>query len=361
MIKLLDITRQDKILRKLIFEDIKNVVMRNQFILGKEVSLFEKEFAKYCNTKYAIGVGNGTDALLLALKALNLKKNSEVILPAMTWKSTLLCVLNLNLKPVLVDIEKNTSNFDIDDLKKKITKRTSVIIGVHLYGNPINIIEINKLVKKHRLILVEDSAQAHGAYIGNKKTGSIGKIACFSFYPGKNLGAYGDGGCITTNDEKLAKKIMALRNCGSIGKYDCEENGNNSRLDTIQAVILKRKLKNLDKLNKKRRLIAKIYEKKITNKYITKLNYYPGCVYHQYIIKTEKRNKLKDILTKNKIQYGFHYPISINKLKIVKSLFKNQKFPNAESIAKKSISIPIDPNLTNKEINKICNILNSLN
>lgn len=360
MIKLLDIKRQDKKIKNLILRDLNNIINQSSYILGKEVSLFEKEFAKFCRSKFAIGVGNGTDALLLALKSLNLKKNAEIILPAMTWKSTLLCILNLNLKPILVDIRSDSSNFDLEDLKKKITKNTSVIIGVHLYGNPIDIINIRKIIKKKKIVLIEDAAQAHGAYFGINKAGSMGKIACFSFYPGKNLGAYGDGGCITTNDNKIAKKIFALRNCGSISKFNCEENGNNSRLDTFQAAILRRKLKLLNGLNKKRQKIAKIYNLNINNKFIEKLKYYPGCVYHQYVIKTSKRKKLIDLLKKNYIQFGLHYPISINKLNIIKKNFNKQKFLNAEKIARDGISLPIDPNLKKTDIKKICNVINSL-
>ena len=188
----------------------------------------------------------------------------------------------------------------------------------------------------------------------------MGKIACFSFYPGKNLGAYGDAGCITTNNSKIAKKIFALRNCGSIDKFNCDENGYNSRLDTLQAAILRRKLKFLNSLNKKRQNIAKIYDSNINNKFIEKLKYYPGCVYHQYEIKTSKRKKLIELLKKNFIQFGFHYPISINKLNIIKRDFKKQKFINAERIARDGISLPIDPNLTKLDIKKICSVVNSL-
>ena len=231
---------------------------------------------------------------------------------------------------------------------------------MHLYGNPIDIRNIKKIIKKKKIILIEDAAQAHGAYLEEDKVGSMGKIACFSFYPGKNLGAYGDAGCITTNDSKIAKKLFALRNCGSIGKFNCEENGYNSRLDTLQASILRRKLKFLVTLNNKRKKIAKIYDLNINNKYIEKLKYYPGCVYHQYVIKTSKRKKLIELLKKNFIQFGFHYPISINKLNIVKRDFKKQKFINAERIAREGISLPIDPNLKKSEIKKIYKVVNSL-
>lgn len=257
------------------------------------MSLFEKNFKKFCNVKHCITVGNGSDALFIALKSLNLKKNSEVIVPAMTWKSTALAPLNLGLKVKLVDTEKKSSNFNLDDLRKKINKNTRVIIVVHLYGNPGDIKEIKKIIKGKKIIIIEDAAQAHGAFDFslNKKIGSIGDIACFSFYPGKNLGAYGDGGCITTNNNKLNKNIRMIKNLGSLDKYDCEVQGINSRLDTIQAAILNLKLRDLNKNNQKRVKIAKIYKKNITNNKIVILNYKKGCVYHQFVILSKIKKK----------------------------------------------------------------------
>ena len=344
MIKFLDLNKQDNHVQRKIIKDFKNIINKNNFINGKEVKIFEDKFANYIGSKYAISVANGTDALLVALKALNLRKNDEVILPAMTWKSTLLSVTNLNLKPILVDINKKNSNMNLIELKKKITKRTRAIIAVHLYGNTCELKKIKKLIKNKRISLIEDAAQAHGAYDYDlkKKAGSIGTFGCFSFYPGKNLGAYGDAGCITTNSKYLANRVRKIKNIGSLNKFDCEMQGINSRLDTLQAVVLKNKIINLDKNNKKRKLIAKYYKENIKNDKIIKLDYEKGCVYHQYVILSKIKNKIINSFIKNKIQFGEHYPISINNLKFIKKNFIRQKFKNAEFLAKHCI-LPIDP------------------
>lgn len=362
MIDFFNISRQDKSFHKKIVNDITKIINSNDFINGKAVKLFEKKFAKFCSTKNCISVANGTDALFIALKALNLNKGDEVIVPAMTWKSSVLASFNLDFKTILVDIEKNGSDFDLNKLKKKITKKTKAIIVVHLYGNPANIKGIKRLIKNKNISIIEDAAQAHGAFdfMLKKKIGSIGDIACFSFYPGKNLGAYGDAGCITTNNNLLSKKIRLIKNIGSMNKYDCEVKSINSRMDTIQAAVLNIKLKELQKNNKKRNIIADTYRSNINNKKIDFVNYRKGAVYHQFVIISKLRNKIIKLLKKNNISYGMHYPISINRLKIFKDKFKNQNFPNAELIAKYGLSLPIDPNLKRFQIIKICKILNKV-
>ena len=361
MIKFFDIKKQDKKFQNKILNKIKTVIKDSSFIDGKEVDLFENNFKRFCNVKHCITVGNGTDALYIALKSLNLKKRSEIIVPAMTWKSTALAPLNLGLKVRLVDTEKKGSNFNLDDLKKKINRNTRVIIAVHLYGNPADIKEIKKMIKGRNIVIIEDAAQAHGAYDFNskKKIGSIGDIACFSFYPGKNLGAYGDGGCITTNNDKYSKNIRMIKNLGSLNKFDCEVQGVNSRLDTIQAAILNLKIKDLNKNNKKRTNISQIYKNNINNDKIEILNYKKGCVYHQFIILTKEKKKIIKLFQKEKIQFGQHYPISINKLKIF-SKYQNKSFKNSEFLANYGLSLPIDPNLRQKDILKICQILNKV-
>ena len=362
MIKFLGLKKQDKNIRNKIINDFKKVINKSDFINGLEVKKFEERFSDYIGSKYSISVGNGTDALIVALKALNLKKNDEVILPAMTWKSTLLAVTNLNLKPILVDINKTNSNINLLELKKKITKRTKVIIAVHLYGNPCKLKEIKEIIKNKNIIIVEDAAQAHGAYDHDlkKRVGSIGKLGCFSFYPGKNIGAYGDAGCITTNSRYLAKECRKIKNTGSLNKFDCETEGINSRMDTLQAVVLKNKITNLDKYNNKRKALAKLYSNHIKNKKIIKLDYEKGCVYHQYVILSKIKKKIINIFNKNRIQFGEHYPISINNLKFIKKHFVNEKFENSEFLAKYCISLPIDPTLKYSDIQKICKILNRL-
>ena len=235
---------------------------------------------------------------------------------------------------------------------------------VHLYGSVAKMNEIKKLIKGKNIFLIDDCSQAHGAIYSdkniNKKIGSISDISCFSLYPGKNLGAYGDAGIITTNNKKYFNLIKNLRNLGSDKKFIHTRVGVNSRLDTIQAIILNLKLKYLNKNNLKRKKISNIYSKKIKNKYVVKLNYSKNAVYHQYVIMTSKRKKLIALFNKNNIQYGFHYPKSINQLNVFKSRFKNEKFINAEKLAKTGISLPIDTNLKNAEIYKIVSLINSL-
>lgn len=363
MIKFLDIYNQDKKIHKTILNKIKKLFKKGDFILGDAVFAFEEKFRKHCGSKYAIGCANGTDALTLALKSLNLPKNSEVIIPAMTYCSTAFAVINAGLKPILVDIEKNKPTMCIYNLKKKINSKTKVILPVHLYGSVANLKEIRKLIGNKKIYLVDDCAQAHGAfeYINNKKynVGSIADISCFSLYPGKNLGAYGDAGIITTNSKIFFNRIRKLRNLGSEKKFKHEYVGVNSRLDSIQAIVLNEKIKFLDRNNLKRQKIAKYYNNNINNKKIKLLEYSKYCVYHQYLILTNYRAKLERYLKKKNIQYGFHYPNSLNQIQALKKIYKKQTYYNAEKIAKNSISLPIDPNLNKKKLDYIIKTLNN--
>ncbi len=340
--------------------DIKKIFKKGDFILGNDVLSFEKNFSRFCNSKFSIGCANGTDALTIALKSLNLKKNSEVIIPAMTYCSTAFSVINANLKPVLVDTEFMKSTISISHLKKKINSKTKVIMPVHLYGSVTNMNEIKRIIRGKNIFIIDDCAQAHGARDDNgNKVGSLADISTFSLYPGKNLGAYGDAGIITTNNRKFYKTIKKIRNLGSEVKFKHDLVGMNSRLDSLQAIILNHKLKLLSKLNSKRRKIAFKYDNKIANQKIQKLKYSKFSIYHQYVLIVKKRNELIKYLKKAKIQYGFHYPYAIHQLDAFKKYFKREKFPNSEILAKYGISIPIDPNLSKKEIDYIISKLNS--
>ncbi len=230
---------------------------------------------------------------------------------------------------------------------------------VHLYGSVVNLNKIKKLIRGKKIVLIDDCSQAHGAMLGDKKIGSIADISCFSLYPGKNLGAYGDAGIITTNNKSYYKKIKNFRNLGSDKKFKHTQVGFNSRLDSIQAAVLNYKIKSLNKYNKKRIIIAKKYDQLINNKKISKLIYSKFSVYHQYVILANNRNALIKKLSKNKIQYGLHYPKSINQLDVLKKIFSNYKYPNAENLARKCVSLPIDPLLKPKEVNKIIKVLNT--
>ena len=361
MIKFYSIKKSDFKIKNKIFKSIKNVIKKNNFILGKEVLDFESKFSKFCGSKYAISCSNGTDAITLALLSLYLKKNSEVILPAMTYASTFYAIINAGLKPVLVDINFDNPLINIDQIKKKITKKTKVIIPVHLYGSVVDIEILKKNISK-KIFIIDDCAQAHGAKFKNKKMvggGNMSDISTFSLYPGKNLGAYGDAGIITTNSLKFRERINKIKNIGSSRKFDHETIGFNNRLDTIQASILIHKLIRLKILNKKRVLISNIYSKKISNPKIKLIEYSRFAVYHQFVIKVKNRNNFINYMKKNKIETGLHYPHTINQMKFYKKNFKKIKFTNAEILAKECVSLPIDPMLKKNEINYIVKIINN--
>lgn len=366
--KFLDIFKQDHKLLRNINKDIMKSIKKTDFIMGEEVSNFEKIFAKYCGTSYAISCANGTDALYIAIMSLNLPKNSEVIVPAMTYCSTIFSIIRAGLKPILVDIEKNKPTICLNSLKKKISNNTKLILPVHLYGESVDCLKIKKIIKKKKIYIIEDASQAHGAYENSysdkhkkelRRVGSLGDIACFSLYPGKNLGAYGDAGIITTNNKKIFHYIKKFRNLGSDKKFLHDLIGINSRLDTLQAIVLKHKIKNLDKYNSLRKKIALIYQNKIVNPKIKNLEYSKECVFHQYVIKVKNVKKFENFLLKKDIPYGRHYPYPVHKLTALKSIFKNQIYKNAEELGRQCISLPIDPLLKKNEIKYICDTINS--
>ena len=362
MIKFYSINKSDYKIRNKILSSIKNVIKKNNFIMGREVNDFEKKFSNYCGSKYAVSCSNGTDAITLALLSLNLKKSSEVILPAMTYASTFYAIINAGLKPVLVDINSDDPHINFDQVLKKINKNTKVIIPVHLYGSVVDIPKLKKIIKNKKIFIIDDCAQAHGAYYKNNiRVGgsNITSISTFSLYPGKNLGAYGDAGIITTNNLKIFNKIKKIRNIGAFRKFHHETVGYNNRLDTLQASILIHKLKQLDMLNKNRILISKNYFKKINNQKIGFLKYSKKSVYHQFVIRVKKRKKFINYINKNKIEIGLHYPHTINQMKYYKDNFKKLKFKNAEKLASECISLPIDPMLKKREVKFIINKINN--
>lgn len=333
-----------------IINKIKTLVKASNFIGGKEVEKFEKNFAKFTKTKNCISLANGTDALEIAIKSLNLKKGSEVIVPVNTWIATAEAVVNNGHKLIFCDINLNDYSISLNDLKKKITKKTGAIIAVHLYGVPTNIIKIKKLIKNKNIKIVEDCAQAHGSKIGEKHVGSMGDIGTFSFFPGKNLGAFGDGGAIITNSDNLRNYCLRARNHGALLKYDHKFPGRNSRLDSIQAGILNIKLVNFKKVLLRRNRLAKIYYNKLKN--ISQIKLFNldkniSCTYHQFVIRTNKRDKLKKYLKENKIDTMIHYPYMLNEL----SFFPNgKKLTNSNKLGKKILSLPISEEHSEKEI-----------
>lgn len=362
MIPLVDIGRGDKKIVPQIIKSIREVIRRGDFILGDEVGKFEEEFAKYCGVKYCVGVASGTDAILLALRVLGIGSGDEVIIPANTFISTVLPIIYLGAKPVLIDIDPDTYNIDVSKIEEKISKKTKAIIPVHLFGQISQMNKILKIAKKHKLFVIEDAAQAHGSTLKNKKAGSLSDIACFSFYPGKNLGAYGDGGALVTNSKSLAEKIKILRNIGQVKKYIHSEKGYNSRLDTLQAAVLRIKLKELDGWNKQRKDIADLYNKLLLSLSVYLPKEIDGSVsnYHLYVIRVSRRDSLLKYLHERKIFAGIHYPVPIHLHKALRDLpYKKGDFPITEKYSGEIISLPIFPGMQKKEIGIITKAIKS--
>ena len=356
-VKFIDLFAQIKYFKKEIFDLIKNNIETSSFIGGSSVKKFEKNFSNYVGTKYALGVANGTDALEIAIKTLNIKKGSEILVPANTWISTAEAVLNNNHKVKFVDIGSD-HNLCINDLKKKISKKTKAIIAVHLYGNPANIIEIKKICLNNKIYLIEDCAQAHGASVDGRKIGTFGDISTFSFFPTKNLGCFGDGGMIVTNKKKFFTLSKKISNHGGLKKNIHEIIGRNSRLDNIQAGILDIKLKKLDDWLKHRNNLANIYYKFLKNikdiEFIKKEkdNYHS---YHLFVIKVKKRDRLVQYLQNKNIETFIHYPSPLPVLKVFKKKHLNYcKKMNALKFNKKILSLPMGEHLNRKDISFIC-------
>ncbi len=341
------------------FSKFKDIYDKDWFILGDEVAKFEKEYAKYVGTKYCIGVGNGLEAIILALLALGINADDEVIIPSNTFIATALAVSYIGAKPILVDPDINTYNLSKVGLEEAITPKTKAIIAVHLYGQSADIAEIKAIAKKHHLYLIEDCAQAHNAKYKNKKVGTFGDIGCFSFYPGKNLGALGDAGAVVTNNLKLAEKIRALANYGSIKKYQHIYKGLNSRLDELQAGFLRIKLKHLDDYTKEKVKLAQKYLSGINNPKIIlpTIGINRTHVFHVFAIRCQNRDDLQKYLAKHDIETGIHYPISIAKQKAYKSDMLND-LPIAKQIADEELSLPLYYGMTDEEINYVIDTIN---
>lgn len=356
-IKLVDLKRLDGKLRSSIDRSIKQVVDSGDFILGKELHSFEEEFASYIGTKYCVGVASGTDAIFLSLLALGITKGDEVIVPAMTFIASVAPILTLSAKPIFVDILPTTPCIDPTKIAVVITKKTKAILPVHLHGYPSEMIAIKKIAKRHNLFVIEDVCQAHGSSYKGKRMGSFGDIATFSFYPGKNLGAFGDGGAITTNRKELYKKLILLRNHGQRTKYKHTVVGFNSRLDDIQAAVLRKKLIHLDDWNEKRRFLAKAYDTLLNGLPLTlpveKIDIKTN--FHLYVIRTKLRDRLFTYLQKNGIECGIHYRTPTHILSVLKEHRDTKgNYQNAQLLAETSLSLPMFPELTKQEILYIC-------
>lgn len=376
MIKFLDLQKINEQYEEQFQEKMKLVLDKGWFILGDEVKEFEQNFANYCETKYCIGVGNGLDALILIFKAYiqlgKLQKGDEVIVPANTYIASILAILQADLIPVLVEPRLETYNINPDLIQEKITSKTKAILAVHLYGQLAEMDKINAIAKQNNLLVIEDAAQAHGAstqysassnqFVENEnyKAGNLSNAAAFSFYPAKNLGALGDAGAITTNDEVLSKVIFSIRNYGSEKKYHNDFIGFNSRLDELQAAFLNVKLPFLDADNFRRETIATSYLTEIKNDKIVlpKWDFSENHVFHLFVIRTQNRNELQQYLSDNGIETLIHYPIAPHKQKAFSS-WNDMSFPITEKIHDEVLSLPISPVMTDDEVEYIIEILNT--
>ena len=368
MIKFLDLHKINLPYQTAFHEKMQQVLDKGWFILGDEVKAFESNFANYCGAKHCIGVGNGLDALVLIFKAYiqlgKLQKSDEVIVPANTYIASILAILQADLVPVLVEPKLETYNINPSLIAAKITPKTKAILPVHLYGQLAEMEAINAIAKQFNLLVIEDSAQAHGA-ISNLKSQIKNQQSCaaHSFYPGKNLGALGDAGAITTNDDELAKVLFALRNYGSEQKYYNEYSGVNSRLDEVQAAFLNVKLPHLDSENELRRVIAKRYLDGIKNDKIIlpTWNYTQNHVFHLFVIRTENRQELQAYLKQNNIETLIHYPIPPHQQKAFStetSGWNAFSFPITEKIHNEVLSLPVSPVMTDDEVGFVIEIIN---
>jgi dTDP-4-amino-4,6-dideoxygalactose transaminase len=352
-----------KLIRSEIMQSFQDVYDANWFVMGKKLEAFEKEYAAFNDTKFSIGVSNGLDALHLALKALNVTKGDEVIVPSNTYIATALAASYVGATPVFVEPDPNTYNINPANIEAAITSKTKVIMPVHLYGQACDMDAIMAIAKKHNLFVVEDNAQAHGATFNGKITGSFGNANGTSFYPGKNLGALGDAGAVTTNDETIAKKIAMLRNYGSEKKYHNEEIGFNMRLDEVQAGFLSVKLKHLNEWTKQRKEIAKQYNEALKNVgdlVLPAVHANATHVYHLYVIKTKNRDGLQKHLSENGIGTLIHYPIPPHLQKAYQSLgFKKGSFPIAEVLSETCLSLPIWPGMKDEKVQFVINKIKS--
>ena len=343
-----------------------SVLNSGWFIMGENLKKFEEEYAKYCGVKHCIGVANGLDALILIIRAYKelgiFVSGDEILVPSNTYIASILAISANDLVPILIEPDLNTYNIDTSKIKNSISNRTKGILPVHLYGQTANVSEIMKIAAEYNLIVIEDAAQAQGATHKNNKAGSLGNAAGHSFYPGKNLGALGDAGAITTNDQQLAETLMALRNYGSHKKYENLYRGHNSRLDELQAAILSTKLKFLDAENQTRNFVANRYLKEITNPLLTlpvveSDNY---SVWHLFVVRTDNRNHFQRYLMDHDIQTVIHYPIPPHHQMAYKEL-ANQYFPISEKVHNEIISIPISQVMTKMEIDYVIQTINLYN
>ena len=360
MLPLVDLGRQYRSIKDEIDSALLGVVASGKFILGEDVARFEEEFAGYCHARRCVGVASGTAALHLALQALDISEGDEVIVPANTFIGSVLPVLRLRARPVLVDCDEATATVDVERVANAIGPRTKALVAVHLYGQPADVDPLLELCAEHGVPLVEDACQAHGALYNGRRVGSLGRVAAFSFYPAKNLGAYGDGGAVTTDDEELADRIRLLRDFGQSEKNAHVVVGWNDRLDTIQAAVLRVKLRHLDRWNALRRGHAGAYERALAGTSVGTPQAAPRAehVWHLYVVRTPRREELRSVLAAEGIATGMHYPLPLHLQPALAGMgYARGDFPVTEAWSRELLSLPMFPELEAAEIERVAEVI----
>jgi dTDP-4-amino-4,6-dideoxygalactose transaminase len=355
-VEFVDLARQYRSIKDEVDEALLAAVASTQYILGDEVTRFEQEFAAYCEAAHCVGVGSGTAAIALSLEALGIGPGDEVIAPANTFIATVTPILRLGARPVLVDCDPDTAQIDPAQVQAAISSRTKALIAVHLYGQPADVEPLSALCDENGITLIEDACQAHGARYRGRRTGSLGHVAAFSFYPGKNLGAYGDGGAVTTGDAELAERIRVLRNLGQTKKYVHVALGPNERLDTIHAAVLRVKLRHLDRWNELRRAHAAAYCAALADAQLGLPGTAPDVehVWHLFVVRTPKRDALRDALAEHGIASGMHYPLPLHLQPALSQLgYRSGDFPVTEAWANELLSLPMFPELQEDELEAV--------
>ena len=356
-IKFVDLNRQYLRYKGELLSAIEEVLETGDFILGRAVKEFEDSFADYVGCKYCVGVDSGSSALLLALKAIDISPGDDVITVPNTYISTAFAISEVGAKIVFIDVDENTQLMDVSKIAESVTSKTRAIIPVHLFGQMVDMRPLMEVAERNNLVVIEDACQAHGAKQHNKPAGAIGHLSCFSFYPGKNLGAYGDAGLIATNDKQIHEKLVLLRNYGSPRKYYHQLMGRNARLDTIQAAILNVKLKYLNEWIVVRKAAAEYYTKnlkKVGDLTLPAVQPHNDSSYHLYVVRTKYRNELKTYLNSNGIQAQIHYPIPIHMQDVYADLALGRgSFPIAELLAEEILSLPIHSDITNEDLDYV--------
>lgn len=359
----LDLNAQYAAIKPSIDRALEAVIKRQDFILGRDVSGLEGEFAAYCHSRYCVALNSGTDGLFLCLKALGIGPGDEVIVPAFTFIATAFVVTCAGARPVFVDIDPLTYNIDVPKVKAAITRRTRAVIPVHLFGQCADMAPLTRLAREYGLSVIEDACQAHGALYGGKKAGSMGTAGVFSFYPTKNMGAFGDGGAVVTGNKRLFEKLRMMRDCGRRSKYEHVILGYNSRLDTLQAAVLRVKLAHLDSWNRRRRQLAAAYTQMFSRMPGVSVPFQSpaNChVYHIYAIQVNRRDAVVEYLKKRGVGCMVNYPIPLHRQPVYRGLgYRQGSFPQSERIARRIISLPMHPFLTERQISYVAKTVNS--